>query len=53
MIREFKSSKEFTNLLDEKYAVGFEDFHMDALESFLGVDFDSIKLHIAAESSLL
>ena len=26
---------------------------MDAIESFPGVDFDSIKLYIAAESSLL
>lgn len=35
------------------YVVGFKDFRMDALELFLGVDFDSIKLHTVAESSLL
>lgn len=35
------------------YVVGFEDFRMDALELFPGVDFDSIKLRTAAESSLL
>ena len=43
----------FTDLLDKNYAAGFEDFRMDSIESFLGVDFDSIKLPIAAESSLL
>ena len=53
VIKEFKTSKEFTDLLDENYAVGFEDFHMDAIESFPGVDFDSIKLRTVAESSLL
>ena len=29
VIKEFKMSKEFTDLLDENYAVGFENFHMD------------------------
>ena len=53
MIREFKSSKAFTNHLDEHYVAGFEDFHMDALKLFLEMNFDSIKLHTAAESSLL
>ena len=36
VIREFKTSKAYTHLLDENYAVGFEYFRMDALESFLG-----------------
>ena len=31
----------------------FEDFHMDAIEHVLEVDFSPIKLHIAVESSLL
>ena len=53
MIKEFKTSKEFTDLLDENYAVGFEDFHMNTIESFPGVDFDSIKFRTVAESSLL
>ena len=53
MIKEFKTSMEFTDLLDENYAVGFEDFRMDAIESFPGVDFDSIKLRTTAKSSLL
>ena len=53
VIKEFKMSKEFTDLLDENYAAGFENFHMDTHQSFPGVDFDSIKLRTAAESSLL
>ena len=53
VIKEFKTPKEFTDLLDENYAVGFKDFHMDAYESFPRVDFDSIKLCTVAKSSLL
>ena len=52
VIKEFKMSKEFTDLLDENYATGLNDFRMDTIESFLGVDFDSIKLRIIVESSL-
>lgn len=52
-IREFKTSSEFTELLDKNYVVGFEDFCQDAIKAFLGVDFTSIKLPIAAESSSL
>ena len=48
-----KVSNVFTALLDKNYAVGFEDFYMDAIEAFHGVDFNSIKLPIAVESSLL
>ena len=36
---EFRASKQFTGLLDTNYAAGFEDFRMDAMENFLGVDF--------------
>ena len=32
---------------------GFEDFHMDAIEHFLEVDFSPIKLCIDVESSFL
>ena len=53
VIKEFKSSKAFTNLLDEHYIASFEDFRMDALELFLEMNFDSIKLRTAAENSLL
>ena len=52
-IREFKVSSEFTNLLDRNYAVGFEDFCIDAIEHFHEVDFSPIKLHVAVENSLL
>ena len=34
-IKEFKTSSEFTELLDKNYATGFEDFHLDATEAFL------------------
>ena len=51
--KEFKASSEYTDLLDKKYVVGFEDFHMDALELFPEIDFSLIKLRVAAESSLL
>ena len=53
MIREFKSSIVFTDLLGTNYAVGFEDFRMDAFELFPEMNFDSIKLRFAVESSLL
>lgn len=53
VINEFKVSDVYTNLLDKNYATGFENFRQDAREAFLGVDFDSIKLCITAESSLL
>ena len=52
-IKEFKTSDAYTKLLDEIYAAGFEDFSQDAREAFPGVDFDSIRLHIAVGSSLL
>ena len=51
--REFKASSEFTNLLDRNYAAGFEDFSLDAIEHFPGVDFNPIKLCTIVESSLL
>ena len=52
-IREFKASSKFTDLLDKKYVAGFEDFHMDTIESFSGVDFSPIKLRVATKISLL
>ena len=53
-VAEFKASKEFTDLLDRNYAVGFEDFRLDAVENFPEVDFSSIKLNLnVATSSLL
>ena len=35
MVVEFKASKQFTNLLDTNYVVGFEDFRMDAMENLV------------------
>ena len=52
-IRELKASSEFTFLLDRNYAIGFEEFHIDVIEHFLGVDFSLIKFRIVVESSLL
>ena len=52
-VAEFKSSNEYTKLLDANYAAGFEDFRMEALENFPEVDFSSIKLNLAAATSSL
>ena len=49
----FKKSDEYKNRLDSHYAAGFEDFRADAKEAFPDLDFDSLKLPLAAESSLL
>ena len=53
VVVEFKTSKQFTDLLDTKYAAGFEDFHMDAMKNFPEVDFSSIKLNLGATTSSL
>ena len=52
-IKEFKVSSEFTDLMGENYVARFEDFHKDTIECFPEVDFSSIKLKVAAGSSLL
>ena len=52
VVAEFKASKQYTNLLDENYATGFVNFHIDAEERFPKVGFSSIKLNIGAVSSL-
>ena len=48
---EFKSSKVYMDTLDRNYAVGFEDFKMDAIENFPEVDFSSIKLNLATATN--
>ena len=55
VVAEFKASKQFTDMLDRNYVVGFEDFRMDATKKFLEIDFNSIKLNLsgAAPSSFL
>ena len=53
VVIEFKSSNEYTKLLDANYAAGFEDFRMEAIENFPEVDFSSIKLNLTAATSFL
>ena len=43
-VTEFKASKQYTDLLDANYAVGFEDFRAEAMENFPEVDFSFINL---------
>ena len=50
---EFRSSKQFTDLLDTNYVVDFKDFQMDAIENFPKVNFSSIKLNFAVATSSL
>ena len=52
-VAEFKLSKVYTDTLDRNYAAGFEDFRMDAIENFPEVDFNLIKLNLAAATSSL
>ena len=53
-VTEFKSSNEYTKLLDTNYATSFKDFRMEAIENFPEVDFSSIKLNLTiATRSLL
>ena len=50
---DFRASKQFTDLLDFNYTVGFKDFCMDAMENFTEVDFRFVKLNLGVVSSLL
>ena len=52
-IAVFKKSDEYKNLLNNHYAAGYEDFRADAKETYPDLDFDSFKLPLANESSLL
>nr|XP_023906314.1 uncharacterized protein LOC112018034 [Quercus suber] len=54
-VAEFKSSKQYTEVLDTNYAAGFEDFRSEAVERFPDIDFNSILLNLnaAATSSLV
>ena len=53
VIAAFKKSDEYKNRLDSHYAAGYEDFRADAKEAYLDLDFNSFKLPLATESSLL
>ena len=52
-IASFKKSNEYKGRLDSHYAAGYEDFRADAKETFPDLDFDSFKLPLATESSVL
>ena len=52
-ISAFKKSDEYKNRLDSHYAAGYEDFRADAKEAFPDLNFDSFKLPLATESSVL
>ena len=52
-IATFKRSDEYKNRLDSHYAAGYEDFRADAKEAYPDLDFNSFKLSLATESSLL
>ena len=52
-IAAIKKSDEYKNRLDSHYAAGYEDFSADAKEAYPDLDFNSFKLPLATESSLL
>ena len=52
-ILAFKKSDEYKNRLDSHYAAGYKDFRADAKEAFPNLNFDSFKLPLTTESSLL
>ena len=52
-VAAFKKSDKYKNCLDSHYAAGYEDFRADAKEAFPNLDFDSLKIPLATESSLL
>ena len=52
-VATFKKSDKHKKALDSHYAAGYEDFHADAKETYPELDFDSFKLPLATESSLL
>ena len=52
-ITAFKKSDEYKKGLNSDYAAGYEDFRVDAKETYPDLDFDSFKLLLATESSLL
>ena len=49
----FKKSGEYKNHLDSHYAASYEDFCADSKETYPDLDFDSFKLPLANESSML
>ena len=49
----FKKFDEYKNHLDSHYVAGYEDFCADAKEAFPELNFDTFKIPLATESSLL
>ena len=52
-VATFKKFEEYKNRLDSHYAASYKNFHADAKEAFLDLDFDSFKILLTTESSLL
>ena len=52
-IAAFKKSDEYKNRLNCHYVAGYEDFHANAKDAYPNLDFDSFKIPLATESSLL
>ena len=52
-IAAFMKSNDFTTCLNRYYAIGYEDFCVDAKETYPEMDFDSFKIPTTTESSLL
>ena len=52
-IAAFKKLDEYKNRLDSHYTVGYEYFSVDAKEAYPDLGFDSFKIPLATESSLL
>ena len=50
---QFLKSNKYKNCLDSHYVAGYKDFRADAKEAFPNLDFDSLKIPLATESSLL
>ena len=49
----FKKFDEYKNHLDSHYVAGYEDFCVDAKKAFPELNFDTFKIPLATESSLL
>ena len=52
-VAAFKKFDEYKNHLDIYYAASYEDFHADAKEAFPNLNFDTFKIPLTIESSLL
>ena len=52
-ISAFKKPDEYKNRLNSHYAASYKDFRADAKEAFPDLNFDSFKLPLTTESSLL